>query len=95
MPSESLSIAVARVFAILDLSSGAIGRSCVPSRKAGITILEKHLDTNGIVCEGHTENLACRLLTIVCNCFFNSQRKWSNEALVVDRVAAFKAKKEA
>ena len=56
--SESLSNAVARAFAILELSSDVIGRSSVPSRKAGITILEKHLDTNGIVCEGHTEKLA-------------------------------------
>ena len=93
MPSVSLSNAVARAFAILDLSSDVIGRSSVPSRKAGITILEKHLDTNGIVCEGHTEKLACRLLFIVCHCFFNSQRERSYEALIVDRVAAFKAKK--
>ena len=94
MLSESLSNAVARAFAIiLDLSSDVIGRSSVPSRKAGITILEKHLDTNDIVCEGQNEKLACRLLTIVCNCFFNSQRKRSNEALIVDSVAAFKTKK--
>ena len=75
--------------AILDLSSDVIGRSSIPSRKAGITILEKHLDTNDIVCECHTEKLACRLLTIVSYCSFNSQRKRSNEALIVDRVAAF------
>ena len=93
MPSESLSNAVARAFAILGLSSDAIRRSSVPSRKTGIAISEKHLDTNGIVCEGHTEKLACRLLTIVCNCFFNSPRKRSNEALIVDRVAAFKVNK--
>ena len=93
MPSESLSNAVARDFAILDLSSDAISRSSVPSRKAGIAILEKRLDTKGIVGEDHSEKLTCRLLTIVCNCFFNSQRKRSNEALIVDRVAAFKANK--
>ena len=93
MPSESLINAVARAFAFLDLSSDVIGRSSVPSKKAGIAILEKHLDTNGIVCEGHTEKLACRIQTIVCHCFFNSQRKRSNEALIVDRVAAFKANK--
>ena len=51
MPSESLSNAVARAFAILDLSADIIRRSSVPSRKAGIVILEKILDTNGIVCE--------------------------------------------
>ena len=89
MASEFLSNAVARAFAILDPSSDVIGRSSVPSRKARITILEKHLDTNGIVCEGHTEKLPCRLLTIYCNCFFYSQRKRSNEHLIVDRVAAF------
>ena len=93
MPSEPLSNAVARAFGILDLSADVIRRSSVPLRKAGITILEKHLDTNGIVCEDHTEKLTCRLLTIICNCFFNSQRKRSNEALIVDRVAAFKASK--
>ena len=75
LPSESQSNAVARAFAILDLSSDAIRRSSVLSRKAGIAILDKHLDTNGIICEGHTEQLACRILTIICNCFFNSQRK--------------------
>ena len=35
MPSESLSNDIARTFAILDLSSDVIGRSSVPSRKAG------------------------------------------------------------
>ena len=89
MPSESTGNAVARAFAILGLSSDVIERSSVSSRKAGITILEKHLDTNGIVCEGCTEKLACRILTIICHCFFNSHRKRSNEALIVDRVAAF------
>ena len=94
MPSlESPSNAVARVFAILDLSSDAIRRSSVPSTKAGIAIPEKHLDTYGIVCEDHTEKLTCRLQTIVCNSFFNSQRKRSNEALIVDRVAAVKGNK--
>ena len=63
----------------------------VSLQNAGIAILEKHLDTIGIVCEDHTEKLTCRLLTIVCHCFFNSQRKRSNEALNVDQVAAFKA----
>ena len=77
MPSESLSNAVTRAFAILNLSSDVIGRSSVLSRKAGITILEKQQDTNGIICEGHTEKLACQLLTIVCNCFF----KHSEEAV--------------
>ena len=84
MPSEPLSNAVERAFAILDLCADVIRRSSVPSRKAGIAILEKHLDTNGIVCEDHTEKLTCRLLTIVYNCFFNSQRKRSNETLIVD-----------
>ena len=67
MPSEPLSNAVTRAFAILDLSSEVIRRSSVPSRKVGNAILEKYLDTNGIVCEDHTEKLTCRLLTIVCN----------------------------
>ena len=80
-------------FAILDLSSDFISRSSAPSRKAGIAILEKHQNTNGIVCEDSTEKLTCRLLTVVCNCFFSSQRNRSNEALIVDRVAAFKANK--
>ena len=54
-----LSNAVARAVAILDLSSNAIRRTSVPSRKAWITILKKHLDTNGIVCEDPTEKMAC------------------------------------
>ena len=92
-PSETLGGAVARAFALLDATSADIIKSRVPSRKAGHAILEKHLDTSGIVCEAHNEKLSRRLLSSVCNCFFDAQRKRSNEAVVVDRVAAFKANK--
>ena len=59
MPSEYLSNVVARAFAILNLLSSEDPVPSAPSRKDGIAILEKHLDTNGIVCEDHTEKLPC------------------------------------
>ena len=92
-PSEDLGNAVARGFGLLDATSDVIRNSTIPSKRAALEILKNHLDTGGIVCDAHAPQFSTRLMSTICNCFFDSQRKRSNESVVVDRVAAFKANK--
>jgi hypothetical protein len=92
-PSLPLSSAVSQAFAILDATSAAIRNSDVPARKAGMRILKHYLDSSVIVCDRHTDDLSDRLMKVVCNCFFNNQRKRSNEVIVKHNVAEFKRPK--
>lgn len=92
-PSEKLADIVSQAFALLDASSPAIRLCDLPSKKAGFLILSRYLDTSGIVCEGHEKMFSDRLKNTICNCFFDGQRKRSNESVVEDRVAAFKKNK--
>lgn len=92
-PSVPLKNAVSDAFAILDASSAVIRKCEMPSRIAGIAVLQQFLDTSFIVCEKHTADFSIRLMRIVCNCFFNNQRKRSNDTVVKDHVAEFKRNK--
>ena len=89
-PSMPLSTVVSQSFAVLDASSPAIRLSNIPARKAGMKILAKYVNSSFIVCEKHTDDFGRRIFKVVCNCFFNNQRKRSNESVVKDRVAEFK-----
>ena len=89
-PSMPLSAAVSQAFAVLDASSSAVRKSNIPARKAGMKILAKYVNSDFIVCEKHTDDFSNRIMKVVCNCFFNNQRKRSNESVVKDRVAEFK-----
>ena len=89
-PSMSLKNAVSDAFAILDASSAAIRRCKIPSRIAGVTVLQHYLDVSSILCEEHTAHFSIRLMRIICNCFFNNQRKRTNDTVTKDNVAEFK-----
>ena len=90
---EELKDAVAKSFAILDASSKLIRESHLPSMKAGRAILRKYVCMPSLVCEKHEEFLSNRVAGIICNCFFNAQRKRSNEIIAEDHVRAFKRSK--
>ena len=89
-PSENLYCAVSQAFALLDACSATIRGSGIASRRAGTIILKEHLDTSGIVCEEHEEIFNYKLIRTVYNCFFNGQRKRTNESVTKDRIASFK-----
>lgn len=89
-PSLPLSIAVSQAFAILDASSTAIRKSGVPARKAGIKILKQYLNSSFIVCDRHNDDFCNRLRKVICNCFFNNERKRVNDSIVKYNVAEFK-----
>ena len=89
-PSVKLGDMVSKAFALLDASSNAIRKCSISSKKAGTVILSKYLDTSGVVCEHHQLMFSNRLVNTICNCFFDSRRKRSNETVVQDRVASFK-----
>ena len=90
MPSKNV---VSDAFAILDASSSVIRKCELPTRIAGITVLQQYLDTSSIVYEKHSANFSTRLMRIVCDCFFNSLRKRTNDSVVKDHVAEFKRNK--
>ena len=83
-PSEPLSNAVSRAFGLLDATSVFIRKSGLPSKRAGFEILKKYLDTDGIACSTHSALFSNRLMCTVCNCFFDAQRKRSNENVTVE-----------
>ena len=92
-PNEGISEAVATSFALLDVCSSAIRISVLPSRMAGLLVLQKYVDVPSLGCETHEKVFSSRLLRTVCNCFFDSQRKRSNETVVDDRVRSLKKSK--
>ena len=81
---------VYQVLAVLDASSPALRKSKTPAREAGMEILAKYEITSFTICEKHTDDFSNRLMKVVCNCFFNSQRKRSNDSDVKDRVSELK-----
>ena len=93
LATEDLNDAVAKSFAILDASSSLIRGSKIPSMEAGTAILENFVDVPSLACEKHEETFSKRVLRAVCNCFFNAQRKRSNETAADDHVRAFKKSK--
>ena len=92
-PSESLGEIVAQSFAVLDACSQTIKTSQLPSRIAGIAVLQEFVDVSGLACELHNASFSLRVLKVVCNCFFAGQAKRSIEKVTEDTVAALKKSK--
>lgn len=90
---QDISDAVSKSFALLDNCSAIIRSSKLPSRVAGLAVLQKYITVPEIACKTHQDAFSMRVLRAVCNCFFDCQRKRSNESVVNDRVQAFKKSK--
>ena len=88
--SKDLNDVISKSFALLDATSTII-RSCdILSRQADLLILQKFIHIPDMVCENHLTSFSNRILRTVCNCFFDSQRKRSNENVTEERVRSFK-----
>ena len=92
-PSDALGDVVAKSFAVLDACNTAIRHSKIPSRTAGLAVLNRFVNLPSIGCEKHEATLSHRVKRTVCNCFFNAQCKRSNEKVQEDHVAALKRSK--
>ena len=92
-PSHDLGDIVAKSFAVLDASNGVIKRSKIPSRRAGLAILNRFINLPAIACEKHKDTLSYRIKRTVCNCFFSARCKRSNEKVKEDHVASLKRPK--
>ena len=93
--STALQEYVALAFAILDTSEDLIHKNNAPSQKAGLHILTKLIpnDEFGFSCTGHESSMCMKFARIVTNVFFNNKRKCATEAVVDDRIVAFKKSK--
>ena len=88
-PSVKLGDIVSKAFALLDNSSNAIQKCSTSSKKTGNVFLSKYLDTSRVVCK-HQQLMFSNRLNTICNCFFDSRRKRSNETAVQVHVVSFK-----
>ena len=92
-PSYALGELVAKSFALLDACSSIIRRSKIPSRAAGLAVLQRFINLPSIGCEKHRDTFYLHVRKSVCNCFFSAQCKRSNDTVKEDHVAALKRAK--
>ena len=93
IPSQELSDAVAKSFALLDEFSKDIRKCTLKSREAAEHVLRKCLPITDICCKQHAPMVYQKLNRTVTNIFLNNRSKRKSDELLKDKVMAFKRMK--
>ena len=91
VPSRNLANFVTSVFAILDISYGALSKCGLPSRLAAETILKQVFNSfQTFTCEAHENAGQTFTNSTIANIYLINQRKVSIDAVVADGMRSSK-----